>query len=146
MAGYWNDTLRTHQATCTGWFDTQDLACMDQDGFYWFRGRISDVIVRNAINVASALVTDALLEHPSIAEAILVGLPDAIAGQVPVAFYRLRLAADDPAKDALRALVSARVDVESVPVAFHRIDQWPLTRGGKVDRTGLRDLAQTLTR
>jgi acyl-coenzyme A synthetase/AMP-(fatty) acid ligase len=103
---------------------------------------VSDVIVRNAINVSSALVTDALLEHPAIAEAILVGLPDAVAGQVPVAFYRLRPAADDPAEDTLRALVSARVDVESVPVAFHWIDQWPLTRGGKVDRAGLAALAQ----
>lgn len=144
MAGYWNDTLRTHQATCSGWFDTQDLACMDRDGFYWFKGRAADVIVRNATNVASALVTDVLLEHPAVAEAILVGMPDPIAGQVPVAFYRLGQSADDPAEETLRALVSARVDVESVPVAFHRVDQWPLTRGGKVDRAGLVALAQAL--
>lgn len=142
MAGYWNDTLRTHQAICSGWFDTHDFACMDQDGFYWFRDRDSDVIIRNAINVATALVVDALLEHPALAEAVIVGLPDATAGQVPVAFYLLKQDAVDPAEEALHALVSARVDAESVPVAFHRVGQWPLTRGGKLDRAGLVSLAR----
>jgi acyl-coenzyme A synthetase/AMP-(fatty) acid ligase len=142
MVGYWNDTLRTHQAIGSGWFDTQDLVCMDEDGYYWFRGRVQDVIVRNAINVASALVTDVLLEHPCVAEAVLVGMPDVVAGQVPVAFYRLQQTCDDPGEAALRALVAARVDPESIPVSFHRIDQWPLSQRGKVDRAGLIRIAQ----
>ena len=142
MVGYWNDTLRTHQAIGSGWFDTQDLVCMDEDGYYWFRGRTQDVIVRNATNVASALVTDVLLEHPSVAEAVLVGMPDVIAGQVPVAFYCLKQTYDDPGEATLRALVSARVDPESIPVSFYRIDQWPLSQRGKVDRAGLIRIAQ----
>ena len=142
MVGYWNDTLRTHQAIGSGWFDTQDLASMDKDGYYWFRGRSHDVIVRNATNVASALVTDVLLEHPAIAEAVLVGMPDAVAGQLPVAFYRLRRLAADPGAENLRSLVSARVDVESVPVDFYRIEQWPLSQRGKLDRAGLIAIAQ----
>ena len=142
MVGYWNDTLRTHQAIGSGWFDTQDLVCMDEDGYYWFRGRVQDVIVRNAINVASALVTDVLLEHPAVAEAVLVGVPDVIAGQVPVAFYCLKQMCDDPGEATLRALVAARVDPESIPVSFHRIDQWPLSQRGKVDRAGLIRIAQ----
>ena len=69
-------------------------------------------------------------------------VPDVIAGQVPVAFYCLKQTYDDPGEATLRALVSARVDPESIPVAFHRIDQWPLSQRGKVDRAGLIRIAQ----
>ena len=60
MVGYWNDTLQTHRVMGTGWFDTQDLMKVDEDGDYWFMGRGSEVIVRNGANVASALVIETL--------------------------------------------------------------------------------------
>lgn len=141
MIGYWNDTLRTHQALGTGWLDTQDILQVDEDGYYWFLGRASEVIVRNAVNVSSAQVIEALAEHPAVEEAALVGVPDPVAGQAPVAFYRVRDSAADPGGEVLRVWVSARVDRESVPVACHRIDHWPMTSQGKLDRRRLASMA-----
>ncbi len=143
MVGYWNDTLATHQAMGTGWLDTCDLVRVDADGDGWFLGRASEAIVRNAVNVASALVAEALAAHPAVAEAMVVGMADPCEGQVPVAFYRPRDAVERPAGEAFRQWVAARVDAESVPVAFHALDQWPLTPQGKVDKKELARLAAT---
>lgn len=142
MVGYWNDTLGTHRAMGSGWLETRDVAQMDADGDYWFLGRAADVIVRNAVNVSSALVVEALTEHPAVEEAALVGLPDPEAGQVPVAFYRLRAAAEDPGAEVLLAWVAARVDTESVPVRCLRLEQLPLTTQGKLHRAFLVRLAE----
>ena len=145
MVGYWNDTLLTHQAMGSGWLETQDLMRVDEDGDYLFWGRGSEVIVRNGANVATALVIEALLEHPSIAEAILVGLPDPSGGQVPIAFYRPTDEASDTGEAALRAWVAARVDAWSVPAGFYPLRRWPMTTQGKIDRNELIKMAEDWT-
>lgn len=142
MLGYWNDTLGTHRAMGSGWLETSDIARVDADGDYWFVGRAADVIVRNAVNVSSAMVVEALTEHPAVHEAALVGVRDALAGQAPVAFYRLRADKADPGAEALLAWVAARVDTESVPVRCLRLEQLPLTPQGKLDRAQLLRLAE----
>lgn len=141
MVGYWNDTLGTHRAMGSGWLDTRDVAQMDADGYFWFEGRAADVIVRNAVNVSSALVVEAMTEHPAVEEAALVGIPDPVARQAPVAFYRLRADAVDPGAEELLAWVATRVDSESVPVRCIRLEQLPLTPQGKLDRAQLLRLA-----
>ena len=141
MVGYWNDTLLTHQALGTGWLETQDLMRVDADGDYRFMGRGSEVIVRNGANVASARVIESLLDHPAIAEAILVGLPDRCEGQVPIAFYRLRTGAGDPGGESLHAWVATRVDAWSIPAGFYPLDRWPTTPQGKIDRKQLAAMA-----
>lgn len=143
MVGYWNDTLATHQAMGTNWLDTRDLLLVDADGDGWFRGRASEAIVRNAVNVASALVVEALLAHPDVAEAMVVGIADPCEGQVPVAFYRPKDPGGKPADETLHRWVADRVDAESVPVAFHARMEWPLTPQGKVDKRELARLAET---
>jgi len=142
MVGYWNDTLATHRAMGSGWLDTRDVARIDAEGNYWFLGRATDVIVRNAVNVSSALVVDALTEHPAVEEAALVGIPDPAAGQAPVAFYRLRAGKTEPGAGELLAWVAARVDTESVPVRCLRLERLPLTALGKLDRALLVRLAE----
>jgi len=142
MVGYWNDTLGTHRAMGAGWLETRDMARVDADGDFWFEGRAADVIVRNAVNVSSAMVVEALTEHPAVQEAALVGVRDALAGQAPVAFYRLRADKADPGAEALLAWVATRVDTESVPVRCIRLEQLPLTPQGKLDRAQLLRLAE----
>jgi len=88
------------------------------------------------------MVVEALTEHPAVHEAALVGVRDALAGQVPVAFYRLRAAKADPGDEALLAWVATRVDTESVPVRCIRLEQLPLTPQGKLDRALLLRLAE----
>lgn len=84
MIGYWNDTLRSHQALGTGWLDTQDILKVDEDGYYWFLGRASEVIVRTPERTL-AQVIEALGGASAVEEAALVGIPDPVAGQAPVA-------------------------------------------------------------
>jgi len=139
MVGYFNDTMATHRAIGTGWYDTGDLMRRDAEGDYWFLGRSGDVIVRHAVNVAAALVADVLAGYPGVAEAVVVGVPDAEAGQVPVAFYRTT--GPDPGAETLTRYLADRVDALSVPVACLVVQQWPVTPRGKTDRQKLKALA-----
>ncbi len=139
MVGYFNDTMATHRAIGTGWYDTGDLMRRDAQGDYWFLGRGADVIVRHAVQVAAALVADILAGHPAVAEAVVVGAADAEAGQVPVAFYRTT--GPDPGGEALIAYLAKRVEALSVPVACLAVAQWPVTSRDKTDRQKLRAMA-----
>ena len=139
MVGYFNDTMATHRAIGTGWYDTGDCMRRDAEGDYWFLGRSVDVIVRHAVQVAAALVADVLAGYPGLTEAVVVGVADAEAGQVPVAFYRR--AGPDPGAETLIRYLADRVDALSVPVACLAIEQWPVTPRGKIDRQQLIALA-----
>ena len=139
MVGYFNDTMATHRAIGTGWYDTGDLLRRDAQGDYWYIGRGEDVIVRQAVQVAAALVADILAGHPAVAEAVVVGVADAEAGQVPVAFYRPT--GPDPGGEALIGYLAERVEALSVPVACLAVMQWPVTPRDKTDRQKLRSMA-----
>jgi acyl-coenzyme A synthetase/AMP-(fatty) acid ligase len=139
MVGYFNDTMATHRAVGSGWYDTGDLMRRAPEGDYWFLSRSGDVIVRHAAQVAAAQVADVLAEYPGLAEAVVVGVPDAEAGQVPVAFYRTN--GSDPGAATLLRYLADRVDALSVPVACLALDQWPVTPRGKTDRQKLTALA-----
>ena len=89
--------------------------------------------------MAAALVADILAGFPGVAEAVVVGVPDADAGQVPVAFYRTT--SPDPGAEALLRYLADRVDALSVPVACLAVQQWPTTPRGKTDRQKLTALA-----
>jgi len=139
MVGYFNDTMATHRAIGTGWYDTGDFLRRDAEGDYWFLGRCEDVVVRHAVNVAAALVADVLAGYPGLAEAVVVGVPDVEAGQVPVAFYRTT--GPDPGGETLLRYVADWVDALSVPVICLAVEQWPVTPRGKTDRQELTALA-----
>jgi len=141
MVGYWREAPLAEDA----WFDMQDLLKVDEDGYFWFVDRSADVVVRYSRNVASFLVVENLTRYPGIADAIVVGIPDSRVGQLPVAFYRLASNAAEPAPDALQSWLARSVDELSIPVAFYRIEQWPLTSQGKVDRKQLIRLAESQT-
>ena len=79
--GYWNDTAQTRKALRDGWCRTGDLARFDEDGYLWFVGRQKNIIVHDGANIGPAEVEDALLAHPAVAEACVVGVTDAVHGQ-----------------------------------------------------------------
>ncbi|WP_439623647.1 class I adenylate-forming enzyme family protein [Gemmata sp.] len=137
MVGYWNDTLQTHRVLRDGWLDTGDLARADDDGYLWFVCRDKDMICRGGSKVAPAMVEEVLAAHPAVAAVAVVGVSDPRYGQVPFAFYRTRHDAPDPESDALRAWVAARLDAPSVPAGFAKLDHWPVTDQGKLDRSRL---------
>jgi acyl-coenzyme A synthetase/AMP-(fatty) acid ligase len=140
FAGYWNDPETTARVMPDGWFHTGDLAHRDADGYYWFRGRIKQIITCDGEKISPQYVESALLEHPEVLEAGVVGKPDERHGEVPVAFVRLRPGAKVSASE-LRDLVAARVEDCGVPEEIIFIEGLPRGRTGKVDRRQLREQA-----
>ncbi|MFO0880250.1 MAG: class I adenylate-forming enzyme family protein [Gemmataceae bacterium] len=142
MVGYWNDTLLTHRTLIDGWILTGDLARTDEDGYLWFVGRAKEMICRGGWKVAPAMVEEFLLAHPAVNAAVVVGISDPRSGQVPFAFYTVRPGQSDPGFENLSAWLTSRLEQGSVPVGFARIEQWPLTAQGKLDRARLAWMAE----
>jgi acyl-CoA synthetase (AMP-forming)/AMP-acid ligase II len=138
FAGYWNDPQATAAVMQDGWFRTGDLAHRDADGYYWFRGRLKQIITCDGEKISPQHVESALLEHPDVVEAGVVGKPDERHGEVPVAFVRLRPGATADAA-ALREFVAARVEDCGMPEEIRFVESLPRGRTGKVDRRRLRE-------
>lgn len=142
FAGYWNDPQTTAAVMQDGWFRSGDLAHRDADGYFWFRGRLKQIITCDAEKISPQYVESALLEHPDVVEAGVVGKPDAQHGELPVAFVHLRPGTTVDAA-ALRDFVAARVEDCGVPAEIIFIEALPRGRTGKVDRRRLRDQLST---
>ncbi|AUG75288.1 acyl-CoA synthetase [Kitasatospora sp. MMS16-BH015] len=142
-----------------GWLDTGDLGSVDADGYLKVSGRAKDLIIRGGHNIDPALIEEALLSHPAVAEAAAVGRPDPHAGEVPVAFVSLH-PSDHPSDhphpyaptatgrpvtpEQLRAWAAAHVpEPAAAPVAVHVLDALPHTEVGKVFKPRLREAAAT---
>jgi acyl-CoA synthetase (AMP-forming)/AMP-acid ligase II len=141
--GYFNNEEATASAITDGWFHTGDAGRLDDDGYLYVVDRLKDVIVRGGENVYAAEVEAVLYEHPDVAEAAIVGLPDERYGEQVVAIVRLR--PDSPADgDALRAHVAAQLAAFKVPSVVHITpDSLPRNAAGKVLKRELRDTLPT---
>ena len=101
------------------------------------------MISRGGMKVAPLMVEDALREHPSILEAAVVAQSDPIQGQLPFAFYQLREGAVEPSIKELQQWLGQRVDPASTPDSFVKLERWPITAQGKLDRSRLSWLAES---
>lgn len=130
-----------------GWLDTGDLAYLDADGKLFIAGRAKDIIIRSGHNIDPAMVEAAFARHPAVAAAVVVGQPDAYAGELPVAYVTKAAGkAVDEAEllDFARQYISER---PAWPKQVHVVDALPLTAVGKVHRPTLRaDAAVRLLR
>ena len=88
--GYWDDAKATANLLRDGWLHTGDLACCDAEGYYWFRGRMKQIIIRAGSNISPQEVEEALYRHPAVMEVGVVGQPDPVYGELVVAFAVLR--------------------------------------------------------
>jgi acyl-CoA synthetase (AMP-forming)/AMP-acid ligase II len=141
MVGYWNDTLESFRAFRDQWVRSGDLARIDADGQLRLHGRTKLLISRGGIKVAPPMVEEALRSHPAVRDATVVAQAHPVQGQVPFAFYQLRPGSGDPGVAALRAWLQPRLDSACIPDGFARIETWPTTDSGKVDRSRLAQLA-----
>jgi O-succinylbenzoic acid--CoA ligase len=120
-----------------GWLHTGDRGRLDGDGYLWVEGRLDEVIVTGGENVAAAEVEEALLGHPRVAEAAVVGRPDPEWGQAVTAYVVIE--GREPPTDAeLVAHCRARLAPFKAPKAIHRVAELPRTDAGKVARGRLR--------
>jgi long-chain acyl-CoA synthetase len=137
MDGYWNDSAQTRKALRDGWCRTGDLARFDEDGYLWFVGRCKNMIVHDGANVSPAEVEDALLAHPAVAEACVVGVTDPVHGQNVHAFVTLHPGVNPPTADELRQFAAKGLSRPMAPEQIHIVPELARTGAGKIDRDRL---------
>ncbi|HXV02062.1 MAG TPA: AMP-binding protein [Gaiellaceae bacterium] len=137
MLGYWGQPEATAEAIEDGWLRTGDLGYLDEDGYLYVVDRKKDLIIRGGFNVFPRDVEEAMLEHPAVAGAGVVGRPDAAHGEEVVAFVELAPGAEATADD-LVAYGKKRIGGYKYPREVHLVGSLPLTHVGKVDRKALR--------
>lgn len=130
-SGYWRRPDATAAAWLDGWFRTGDIGVRAADGYITLQGRRSDLIISGGFNIYPRELEEVLLEHPGVSEAVVVGVADAVRGEVPVAYLVSNHAFDEA---ALRARMSTQLASFKVPRAFVRVDALPRTALGKVQK------------
>jgi acyl-CoA synthetase (AMP-forming)/AMP-acid ligase II len=95
--GYWDNPLASAAVFDDGWLRTGDLVRRDADGFYWFEGRVKQIIIRGGSNISPQEVEEALYHHPAVLEAGVTSTPDPVHGESVIAFvaFRDRLTASE---------------------------------------------------
>ena len=139
---YYCDKELTHQAWHDGIYHTGDMAWRDEDGYYWFEGRIDDVIKSSGYRIGPFEVESALMTHPAVVECAITGVPDDIRGMVVKATVVLGKEWKDKAGDALIKELQNHVKHETAPYKYPRIiefvDELPKTISGKIRRVEIR--------
>ena len=137
--------VKQYWSTIPGAYFTGDGARRDADGYYWLMGRVDDVINVSGHRLGTMEIESALVAHPKVAEAAVVGRPDALKGQAIAAFVTLEAQyKPSPAlKDELRAWVAKEIGALARPDDLRFTDSLPKTRSGKIMRRLLRELAET---
>jgi 2-aminobenzoate-CoA ligase len=131
-----------------GWNITGDTYVRDADGYYWFQARSDDMIISAGYNIAGPEVEEALLGHPDVLEAAVVGAPDPDRGMIVQAFVVLREGAcADPAKAAeLQDFAKKSIAPYKYPRAVEFVAELPKTVSGKTQRYRLREVAENKLR
>ncbi|HET9081472.1 MAG TPA: long-chain-fatty-acid--CoA ligase [Trebonia sp.] len=145
MDGYYHDPEATKKAMGDGWFRTGDAAVVHPDGYLEIRDRIKDVIISGGENISSIEVEGALLRHPAVAEAAVVGLPSEKWGETPHAFVVLLPGASATAQELI-AFVRDRIAHYKVPRGVTFVAELPKTATGKIQKFVLRGGAANLSR
>jgi len=131
ISGYWKREDATRAAFVDGYFRTGDLAVRAPDGYYTLQGRRSDLIISGGFNIYTREVEEFLQEQSSVAEAAVVGVPDKLRGEVPVAYIVPRGTVDS---SALEAACRASLASFKVPRSFIMVDTLPRTALGKIQK------------
>ena len=140
--GYYRDEEKTREAWHDGLYHTGDMAWRDEDGYYWFEGRIDDVIKSSGYRIGPFEVESALMTHPAVVECAITGVPDDIRGMVVKATVVLGKEWKDKAGDDLVKELQQHVKKVTAPYKYPRIiefvDELPKTISGKIRRVEIR--------
>ncbi len=134
--GYLNEEERYQRCFVGGWYITGDLARKDEDGYFWFMGRSDDMIKSSGHLIGPFEVESALLEHPAVAEAGVIGKPDLMAGQIVKAFVALKpgFEASEELRGELLGFGRTRLGAVVAPKEIDFLPTIPKTRSGKIMR------------
>jgi long-chain acyl-CoA synthetase len=136
--GYWNRSAETAEALVGDRFLTGDIGYMDQDGYFFLVDRKKDMIISGGFNVYPQMIEQAIYEHPSVQEVIVIGIPDDYRGEAAKAFVKLKSGAASFTLDELRGFLAGKLGRHELPTALDLVDDLPRTAVGKLSRHELR--------
>jgi malonyl-CoA/methylmalonyl-CoA synthetase len=131
FVGYWQREEATRSSFVDGYFKTGDLATRSKDGYYTLCGRSGDLIISGGFNIYPREMEEFLQEQPEVAEAAVIGCPDPVRGEVPVAYVVLK---EQIAVDILETRCKEKLASFKVPRQFITVDQLPRNAMGKVQK------------
>ncbi|MED4067002.1 acetate--CoA ligase [Priestia megaterium] len=141
MKSIWNNTEKYNSYFLKDkWYVSGDSAYMDEDGYFWFQGRVDDVIMTAGERVGPFEVESKLVEFPAVAEAGVIGKPDPVRGEIIKAFISLRegYKESDELKEEIRIFVKEGLAAHAAPREIEFCDNLPKTRSGKIMRRVLK--------
>jgi long-chain acyl-CoA synthetase len=140
MQGYWQREAETGAIFRNGWLRTGDVGKMDEDGFFYIVERIKDMIIASGFNIYPREVEEVLYRHPAVAEAAVVGVPDAYRGETVAAFIVLKAGfqASEETKESILQFSKQELTAYKVPKRIEFRDSLPKSLVGKVLRRELR--------
>jgi long-chain acyl-CoA synthetase len=136
MAGYWNQPAETKAAFVGAFFRTGDIGYMDSEGYVFIIDRIKDLIICSGFKVYPRHVEDKIYSHPAVEEVTVIGIKDAVRGEAPKAFIKLRAGMTATAADILQHLTATLSKIE-MPVEIEFRDSLPKTVIGKLSKKEL---------
>jgi acetyl-CoA synthetase len=142
---YWKNPQATQDKFIGDWGCTGDQARMDEDGYLWYQGRSDDVIKSAGYRIGPAEIESCLVKHPAVANAAVIGKPDATRGAIVKAFIVLQpgYSPSESLVGEIQAHVRGRLAPYEYPRAVEFIDALPMTTTGKVQRKELRKLEES---
>ena len=146
MKGYQKREAETASAISDGWLHTGDVGKLDEDGYLFITGRIKDLIIRGGENISPGEIENVLEDHPGVAEAAVIGVPDMEWGEVVKAILVAADPATKPTDEELTAYVKSRIASYKAPSLYQWVDEFPRNHLGKILKTDLRrDYGQPTT-
>ena len=139
MKGYWKSPAATAEMLSPeGFLRTGDVGVMDADGFIYIVDQTKDMLLCGGFNVYPRVIEEAIYQHPCVAEAAVIGVPDTYRGQAPKAFVVLRPDAADLSLAELQAFLKPRIGKHEMISALAVVDSLPRTPVGKLDKKALK--------
>jgi long-chain acyl-CoA synthetase len=138
--GYFDEPEQTAAILHDGWLWTGDLASRDADGFFFHRGRVKQMLKVGGYRVNPMELELIVAQHPDVAEAAVVGVSDALMGEVPAAFV-VPVPGRAPSEDAIRKFCRGRMPSYCIPATVRFVEALPRNRAGKLQRADLAAIA-----
>jgi long-chain acyl-CoA synthetase len=137
--GYWGRPQETAEAFVGDRFLTGDIGYMDADGYFFLVDRKKDMIISGGFNVYPQMIEQAIYEHASVQEVIVIGVVDEYRGEAAKAFVKLHAGAAAFTLDELKEFLSGKLGRHEIPTALEFVDELPRTPVGKLSRHELRN-------
>lgn len=135
MLGYFDEAETREAIDEQGFLHTGDLGYVDETGVLHLTGRKKDIIIRNGVNLSPRRIEEALLSIPGVTQAVVVGIPHPVQGEVPCA-----MAVSRHSELAIMALLVSRLQKNEIPVGISVVEQIPLTASGKPQKVKIREV------